>query len=331
MLKFRTASRFLLSRLASLSRALCSALLVVSACDVFAAPGQLDLTFGNGTGTVRTNMLRRGAPLVPAIATQADDKIILMGACGASHCAARYGADGVLDADFGDGGFAIYRISTSGYTDFGRRGAIQEDGKIVVVGECDSGIVTVAFCTVRFEKNGSLDTTYGRSGSTITILTGEWYDSAREVVIQPDGKIVVSGQCYVRNQGDSHCLVRYLTDGSLDASFGAGGKVIGPSSGPFENAGLVVQADGKILVGANNYDVLVRRFQPDGSLDTRYGTNGTAQLRMAFTSFYVTSLHLQPNGKLLIVGACGSGSDDRICIARFDATGNWMSHSAVAV
>ena len=327
MLQFCASYRFLLLRLASFSRALFCALLVVSASDVLAAPGQLDLTFGRGgTGIVRTNMLSRGTPFIPDIATQTDDKIILTGACGASHCAVRYGVGGDLDADFGDRGFAIYKISTSGYTDIGRRGAIQEDGKIVVVGECESGVGTVAFCTVRFETNGSLDTTYGSFGRTITVVTGEWYDSAREVVIQSDGKIVVSGNCYVRYQGYSHCLVRYRTDGSLDAGFGAGGKVIGSYSGPFDNAGLAVQSDGKILVATSYHDVFVTRFHADGSLDASYGTNGTAQSRFGLTTAYVTTLRLQANGKLLAVGACGSdysGFDDRICLARFDLTGRF--------
>src|SRR4029077_6628971 len=99
--------------------------------------------------------------------------------------------------------------------------ALQPDGKIVVVGR-SGGLTGFDFGVVRYDADGSLDTGFGTGGMVRTDFAGG-ADYAHGVAIQGDGKIVVAGHAGLVNDND-FALARYNADGSLDASFGSGGK-----------------------------------------------------------------------------------------------------------
>ena len=129
-------------------------------------------------------------------------------------------ADGDLDTTFGTGGKVTTAIGSD--TDQALSVAIQSDGKIVAAGNSNNGN-DYDFALVRYDANGSLDTSFG-TGGKVTTDFGSANDFARSVAIQSDGKIVVAG--YSNNgSNDDFALVRYNTDGSLDASFDSDGKV----------------------------------------------------------------------------------------------------------
>ena len=131
------------------------------------------------------------------------------------------------------------------------RVAIQPDGKIVAAGYSDAG-GNRDFALVRYNADGSLDTTFGGGGKVLTDFGAASDDDAVRVALQPDGKIVVAGY----SERPRHCdfaLVRYNADGSLDPSFGAGGKVLtdlGDSSDD-DGRAVAIQPDGKIVAAGS--------------------------------------------------------------------------------
>src|SRR6185503_2952490 len=156
--------------------------------------------------------------------------------------------------------------------------AIQTDGKIVVVGGTCSGVGTFgctgfSFAVVRYNPDGSLDTSFNGKGIVSTPV-GNADSGASDLAIQADGKIVVAGTSGIFRSGSSgngsFAIVRYNADGSLDTSFNSSGKVITPVGGA---GSVALQADGKIVAtgstgNLSSSNFVTVRYNPDGSLDT---------------------------------------------------------------
>jgi uncharacterized delta-60 repeat protein len=152
----------------------------------------------------------------------------------------QYNPNGTLDTAFGSGGEVT--------TDFNGLGAnindfvIQSDGKILAVGDSNDGYVSgrttiynIDIALARYNPNGTLDTTFGSGGKVTTAVsttpstTVPWendYDTGRAVAIDPNGKILVAGTTYDGASGLDYVLLRYNPNGTLDTTFGSGGKVI---------------------------------------------------------------------------------------------------------
>src|SRR5262245_25334602 len=124
---------------------------------------------------------------------------------------------------------------------------------------------------------GSLDTAFGVGGlATVSFTTSPFTDQGMAVALQADGKVVVAGTV-ANNFG----VARFNADGSLDTSFGSGGLVVTDIAGGNDLCqGVVIQADGKIVVaggaanGATGTDFALVRYNPDGSLDSSFGSGG---------------------------------------------------------
>jgi uncharacterized delta-60 repeat protein len=272
-----------------------------------AARGDLDPTFGSG-GKVTTDF--GGNETAWGLAVQADGKAVVAGTRfdpGPSDdfVLARYTATGALDATFdGDG-----KVTT----DFGGRSdgaddvAVQADGKIVVAGSGFSVPVRpLDFALARYNRDGTLDATFGDGGKVLTTFEPNSIDRANALVIQPDGKIVAVGS--TRSGPTSQFAVaRYLPNGSLDATFDGDGLAMTPiSSGVAFD--LAVQPDGKLIAAGwsnpGGFDIAMVRYNPDGSLDSSFGGNGTvvaSSFRPAST--YASHVLVQPDGKILTGGA----------------------------
>ena len=116
---------------------------------------------------------------------------------------------------------------------------------------------------------GDLDVTFDTGGKVITDF-GPRNDGPDAVAIQADGKIVAAGYS-VGDVGYDFALVRYHVDGSLDASFGATGKVVTDISRFNQALALVIQSDGKIVAaGDADLNFALARYNTDGSLDTTF-------------------------------------------------------------
>ncbi|MER6352930.1 delta-60 repeat domain-containing protein, partial [Streptomyces sp. NPDC001634] len=202
--------------------------------------GSLDPTF-NGTGAVTTDF--GGEDLALGVALQADGKIVAVGftsVFGSDDFAlARYNTDGSLDSTFGTGGKVITDFGTGG-NDIANGVVVQTDGKIVAAGSSDTA-GTNDFGLARYNTNGSLDNTFG-TGGLVTTDFGGISDQAFGVALQTDGKIVAAGFSNASNAND-FALARYNTNGSLDSTFGTGGKVLTDFGGIDEAFGVALQTD----------------------------------------------------------------------------------------
>ena len=168
-------------------------------------------------------------------------KFLLGGHCNDQFCIARLDFSGSFDNSFNSSGYVIKDIPTTA-SDIGQSLVLQPDGKILLGGYCDN-----KFCIARFNSNGSLDTASFGSGNGYVvqdISTGS--DIGNSLALQPDGKILLGGTC-----DNKFCVARFNSDGSSDTTFGTGGYFILdiPSSNPDNARSLLLQPDGKILLG----------------------------------------------------------------------------------
>jgi uncharacterized delta-60 repeat protein len=281
----------------------------------YTSNGALDKSFGTQGKTVTD--LSKGTDTVTGVALQADGKIVVSGntngfAGGDNFFVARYNANGSTDNTFGAG--KGYVITDFGGSDGSAELAIQGDGKIVVVGRGGPLGDLNQFAIARYNTSGSLDPTFGSGGKVLTAFN----DGALDVLVQPDGRIVVSGGTIV---------ARYLSlNGSLDPSFGVGGAGYVVAGGH----SLTAQADGKLVLGNKEsfYEdlgdgsniqssrfVLTRISGVDGSVDTSFGTSGRVTTYLTEPgkrgSNQLNAVAVQADGH--IVGAAQTGV--------YDATG----------
>ena len=294
-----------------------------------ASPGDLDPTFGNG-GKLIDGFLVSSGDGANGIAVQADGKIVAAGrSSGPSFsdvpdfALIRYNPDGSLDTSFGNGGKVVTPIGTSG--DFASSVAIQPDGKIVAAGGSNNGS-NDDFALVRYNTDGSLDTTFDSDGKVTTPI-GTFDDLAYAVAIQPDGKIVAAGYSSI-GSNVAFALARYNPDGTLDITFDSDGKVITPIGTSGDQAGdVVIQQDGKIVAagtssnGSNNDFALVR-YNPDGSLDTSFDSDGKVTTPVGVSSAAADAVVLQADGKIVALGTGHNGSTTDFALVRYNQDGS---------
>jgi len=286
--------------------------------------GSLDPTFGVG-GTV-TTAIGTGFDVALALVLQPDGKLVAAGICfnGATFdfCLARYNPDGSLDPTFGVGGTVTTAIGAD--IDEALALVLQPDGKLVAAGICFNG-ATFDFCLARYNPGGSLDPTFG-VGGTVTTAIGADIEEALALVLQPDGKLVAAGACFIGATED-FCLARYNPDGSLDPTFGVGGTVTTAIGTGLDAAlALVLQPDGKLVAAGecvigSTFNFCLVRYNPDGSLDPTFGVGGTVTTLIG-AGGSAPALVLQPDGKLVAAGQCPIGATDDFCLARYNPDGS---------
>jgi len=288
--------------------------------------GLLDSAFG-GDGLVTTDFSGNGE-WIHALVVQPDGKIVAAGVSndsyGANFALARYNVDGTLDASFGVGGRVITAFSNpvAGALTL----ALQPDGKIIAAGYAFNG-TNNDFALVRYHANGSLDTSFGGDGLVMTDFSVE--DEAHGVVVQPDGKIIAAGYTHGILSDADFALVRYNTDGSLDAGFGSNGLVITDFSGDYDFAeALVLQSDGKLIAAGyieslNSSLYALARYNADGTLDASFGSGGLVTTSFGDHEYaYGRDMLLQPDGKIVLAGMANDADTSQdFALARYNADG----------
>jgi uncharacterized delta-60 repeat protein len=135
--------------------------------------------------------------------------------------------------------------------------AIQADGKIILAGTSDDN-GNKNLVLARYNSDGTLDNTLGGDGIVITDFGKN--EVANDLAIQADGKIILAGKSE-GGGGSDLLLVRYNNNGTLDPSFGDGGKVTGDFGGAESAVGILFQPDGKLLTaGAKDGDAVLARY-----------------------------------------------------------------------
>src|SRR5438477_4565918 len=182
---------------------------------------------------------------------------------------------------------------------------------------------------------GDLDPTFG-SGGMVTTDINRSTDIANAVEVQADGKLVVVWQTYNHNDfsGEDFVVTRYNTDGTLDNSFGSGGKVRTDFPGlAAVPSSVVIQPDGKIVVAGGAFPLFtflgnfeLVRYNPNGSLDRSFGNGGIVTTTFPEGS-YASDVALQPDGKIIAAGTVfvdfiiGEPSNTDFALARYNSDG----------
>ncbi len=354
--------------------------------------GTLDTTFGTN-GIVTNSGINQGKDVV----IQPDGKILVAGnpngngrLVNSDFWVARVNSNGSLDTSFGTNGIASHSINLSSFLGPSnvRSIALQSDGKILVAGEVSSCCnVYSLFQVVRYNSDGSLDrvdvdgTGNGNDIAALVIqpdgkilLSGNSYDGNTpgyrmafmrlnpdftydstldgsgplvtdfgnvgfydySIALQSDGKIVAVGQlgCFQYCQvppGYEFALARFNTNGSVDTTFGTNGVITNnfnlmadltnnPGSEMLKN--IVVQPDGKLIVGLDTFDsshyhFLITRFNSNGSLDPTFGTAGEVTTAFGTSDDHLHAVALQPDGKIIAAGSTSNSTNTGIALARY--------------
>jgi uncharacterized delta-60 repeat protein len=284
--------------------------------------GTLDTNFGNG-GTV-TTAIGSGNDAARSIAIQSDGKIVLAGYSRGSNndfALVRYNTDGSLDTNFGNGGKVTTAIGSG--EDEVWSVAIQSNGKIVVAGYSFNGS-NDDFALVRYDTDGSLDTTFDSDGKVTTAI-GSGNEKAYSVAIQSDGKIVVAGYSF-NGSNDDFALVRYDTNGSLDTGFDSDSKVTTDVGSDNDYArSVALQSDGKIVAAGQsyngfNFDFALVRYNTNGSLDTNFDTDGKV-INQIIQKDWAYSVAIQSDGKIVLAGY-SKGSNYDFALVRYNTDGS---------
>ncbi len=290
--------------------------------------GSLDTSF-NSTGKV-TTAVGTGTCKGQGVALQDDGKIVVVGHsfnAGGQSCftVLRYGADGNLDTSFGDSG----KVTTTVAKDSNADGvAMQSDGKIVVAGNAFIDRNNNDFGVVRYNANGTLDTTFNGTGKATADFGA--HDLGHSVAVHGDGRIVVAG--YSTNESKKQCaLACFKANGNLDTSFNGTGKVTTNfgGDGDAEGQGVATQSDGKtVVVGyatvAGVQRFAVERYKTDGALDTSFGGTGRVLTAVGISGSNAAGVALQKDGKIVVAGYAVNNSGrvyDFACL-RYNADGS---------
>ncbi len=237
--------------------------------------GSLDSTFDPGTGP--SGMLHT---LIP----QADGKVIIGGQFstvnGISRSfVARLHGNGTLDSSFGPGTPPSRSVFAM---------AQQADGKLLIGGSFAAVGETPRARIARLNRDGTLDFTFNRTVGTNQSVTS--------MTLQPDGKVLISGQFIYVNDMAINRIARLHTDGTLDRGFDPGSGLNWPA------IAMALQPDGKVLIGGGFTSVnatamnRISRLMSDGTLDRAFDPGSGADAT-------VRSIALQPDGKVLIGGS----------------------------
>lgn len=309
--------------------------------------GSLDTTFGTG-GLVVTDIFTARADVATALALQPDGKIVASGFSGAYNppqvasdfVVVRYNPNGSLDTTFGTGGKVVTDFAND--SDFATSLVIQPDGQLVVGGFAygrTQNAVSFDFALARYNPNGNLDPSFGTAGKVLmdlsnTVTNSPGDDLMFSMVRQPDGKLLCagSGEPNRRANGSDFLIARFNPSGSLDSTFGGGGKVRTDFNGTIdEGFSIALQPNGKFVVAgvangqaqitlapyltisatANNTqsptlsDFAIARYNPDGSLDRSFGTGGRAETDIGSKLDVAAKVLIMPNGNILALGVAG--------------------------
>jgi len=264
-----------------------------------------------------------------SVALQADGKIVVAGfAPGQARDFAlvRYNADGTLDTSFsGDGKVVTAGVSNDVIQDV----AVLADGKILAMGYSDHaniGSNTRNLALVRYNSDGSLDTSYGSGGVSTPTFSGS-LDTFYKLQLLSDGKVLVGGVTSFNGGPSDFVIMRLNANGSLDTSFGTGGRVVtSVSAGADGIYSLALQADGKIVAtgfaeNGATLDVAVVRYLANGTLDTSFGNAG--KLVMPVGSGNETASGVAVVGDQIVFGGTtGGAADDDVFVGQLNSDGS---------
>lgn len=236
----------------------------------------------------------------------------------------RYNENGTVDTSFGSNGFVQAEIGP--YSGAGQA-ILQPDGKILIAGKraANPGSASVL---MRYNPDGSPDTSFNGSGKVELFTSGTYYTSADAICLQPDAKIAVTGTATnlaVTTAGQF--TARLNPDGSLISVYGHSESIdkasLGEDRAMTYPAAIACMADGRfVTVGStSNFPETpigqLKRFRSDGTPDPAFGSNGILNFD---GTRELTDIKIQPDGKIVMAGTTVPYT---YFVARTDSTGTF--------
>lgn len=286
--------------------------------------GLVDTNFGQ-QGLHTIGMSNNSMDIYSDVLLQNDGKIIALGSTDASGffdlAIVRYDTTGTVDSSFGSNGIVIKAIQTN-TTDNLAGGAIQTDGKIIAVGSSNEDVF---IC--RLQTNGMLDSTFGQNGMVLTDVISNSPDNAQSVLLQPDGKILITGWTAINSTSPQQGFVmRYDSNGNLDNSFGVGGKTtyfVSPNSTSL-SYDIALKSNQKIIVASTSIvspllglDFSISQLLDDGTVDSTFGTNGHILTDIGGAHDWAAKVRIQQDGRIVLAGRTDDDGVDAICVVRY--------------
>ena len=262
--------------------------------------GSLDDIFGEN-GIVETDFSNNN-PMDGAYAgVVMGHKIILAGetdenGSNSMFALARYNLGGDMDFSFGNSGLVTTDFETYPSKDIIWALALEQEGKIIAVGESD-----YRGAMARYEQDGTLDNSFGAGGKVIAA----WSSHLDEVVTLPDGKFLVAGKASI-----TIAIARYNNNGTLDSTFGTNGKTelqgVNPSIIVYGNKIYIATS----LQSSNfDFDIVLTRLDHNGQIDNTFGNGGSVLTAISTYDDIARDIHIQPGGRIIVTGETGIPSD----------------------
>jgi len=258
----------------------------------FNSDGSLDTSFGTG-GMVLVDMGSMNETAY-ALAVQTNGKIVVVGQADGGVSTYDFGitrlnGDGSLDTGFGTNGKKL--VDFAGGYDIAYGVVVHASGKITVAGTASDPDFHFRFGMVQLNANGSLDSNFGVNGLVMTEFsevvdpqtTKSFETEPFTIMAGGGGSVILGGYAYDLDTATTNlALARYNSDGSLDTSFGDGGKVMTDLGADDEGIhAMTMDADGNIIVAGNgNGDFMVAKFSATGVLDSGFGNAGKVFLNL---------------------------------------------------
>ena len=273
--------------------------------------GDLDTNFGDN-GKVIAQQGEAPYNVVNQI-IQPDGKTVIIGNYNLADggFVTRFNADGSKDQLFNTGNI-LHLSSVLKFSSVG----LQSDGKIIIGG---SAFNNYAFLT-RINTNGTLDTTFGTSGYSITNYSADSYWHIQDLKVLPNNKIVTVNKDIFQSPNHFE-FVMYTANGSFDTSFNSTGLVLIDSVNNLYGGKIYVQADGKSVIcgnysadSINTTGFFITRLNADGSYDSTFNSGAIKFVPGDISS----SFTVQADSKIVV--NCLSASQTKIF--RFNSNGS---------
>ncbi|HET6246253.1 MAG TPA: hypothetical protein VFE47_01015 [Tepidisphaeraceae bacterium] len=289
--------------------------------------GTLDTSFGYHGAVQQSNGI---TGLVNGIATQSDGKILIVGSELTPDAAtqptdaaiARYNANGTLDTTFGTDGRVYLRLGNSAHWNAIK---VLSNGDILVAGSGQVGTST-EFAMVRYLPSGAYDQSFGSGGLVTTVVDSKSvYQVCNALTIQSNGDIVAAGYA-TQNGNNLFAVARYLSNGKLDSTFGAGGKqTLTFSKGSAIATGVAILKNNDVLLaGTVGGSFQLEALLPNGSVDTTFlnSASGNGVTSFAAGPATLNALAIDPTtGDIVAGGAVSSDEGEEGILARYTQNG----------